>query len=187
MTTKRKRRKPRMSKEYLTTTQAAKLCSVAARTICQWCDKGWLVHHRLPGSQDRRIRPADLCAFLTVHKCPIPRDLTIPTHRLVVGATADEIARLGPGWRAGDAFDLGVYLSSSRLLELLVTDFQGTQYAVALVRRARATPGATIDRATVILSEDAQLADGDDSVCEFVRRPVDLAALFAPPHTTKSE
>lgn len=187
MPAKQNQRKPRTSKEYLTSTQAARLCSVASRTVCQWCDKGWLAHHRLPGSQDRRIRPADLRAFLVAHKCPIPRDLAIPTYRLVVGATADELTRLGPGWHAGDVFDLGAYAASSHLLELLVTDFEGTATAVSLVRRALAIPGAVIDYATVILSEDAQLADGDDSVCEFVRRPVDLAIFFAALQTPNSE
>lgn len=57
-----------------TTGQAAKICSVAPRTISKWFDTGKLGGYRLPDSRDRRIPENVLLKFM--------QDNGIPTDKL---------------------------------------------------------------------------------------------------------
>lgn len=56
-----------------TTGSVANLCKVAPRTVSKWCDSGRLKSYRIPGSEDRRIRHADLMAFVREHGIPVPQ------------------------------------------------------------------------------------------------------------------
>jgi excisionase family DNA binding protein len=54
-------------KTIFTTSEVAKLCKVAPRTVSKWFDSGRLRGYRIPGSQDRRIPREHLIRFLTEH------------------------------------------------------------------------------------------------------------------------
>jgi excisionase family DNA binding protein len=62
-----------------TTTQTAKLCGVAPRTVCKWIDNGKLEGYRIPASQDRRVTHDALMKFMVEHNLPIPRELAQET------------------------------------------------------------------------------------------------------------
>lgn len=51
----------------MTTGQAARVAGVAPRTLSKWIDGGLLRGYKVPGSQDRRVRPSDFAEFLRAH------------------------------------------------------------------------------------------------------------------------
>lgn len=64
--------------QLFTTGQIAKICSVAPRTVAQWCDKGMLAYYRIPSSPDRRITRAALIAFFRKWRLPMLDQLSPP-------------------------------------------------------------------------------------------------------------
>lgn len=58
-----------MMKVY-TTSQIAKYCHVAPRTVCKWFDSGRLKGYRLPGSRYRRIPKRSFICFLSDNGFP---------------------------------------------------------------------------------------------------------------------
>ena len=54
-------------KEYFSTVEAAKVCSVTRFSIINWTKKGMLKTTRTPGGH-RRIHRGDLVAFIKTHK-----------------------------------------------------------------------------------------------------------------------
>lgn len=89
-----------MPSGHLTIGDVARIASVADRTASKWCDEGLLPHHRIPGSQDRRVRPKDLTAFLRGQGLPVPPALLShpPTGEVEIG-----------GRECPDAFAAGVF------------------------------------------------------------------------------
>lgn len=66
---------PFREKQSFTTGDISAICHVAARTCHQWCAKGLLAYHRIPGSKDRRIQRKDLIRFMLTNRLPIPDEL----------------------------------------------------------------------------------------------------------------
>jgi len=58
-------------KQIFTTTEVAKICKVAPRTVQKWFDSGRLKGWRVPGSLDRRIPRNRLIEFLYAHGMPL--------------------------------------------------------------------------------------------------------------------
>jgi excisionase family DNA binding protein len=54
-------------RKIFTTSEVAKICKVAPRTVSKWFDSGRLKGYRIPGSQDRRIPREYLVKFLHDH------------------------------------------------------------------------------------------------------------------------
>jgi excisionase family DNA binding protein len=67
----------------LTSHEAGALLQVNPSSINKWVEEGRLPAFRTPGGH-RRIRAADLAAFLDAHKMPIPRSLTFAVKRRVL-------------------------------------------------------------------------------------------------------
>jgi excisionase family DNA binding protein len=57
-----------------TTYEISRITQMNASTITKWIDKGLLVAFRTPGKH-RRVRAADLRAFLIAHQMPVPDEL----------------------------------------------------------------------------------------------------------------
>jgi len=56
--------------EYLNVREAARLLRVHENTIRNWCDQGFLVAERMPGSRFRRITVESVEALTTVEQVP---------------------------------------------------------------------------------------------------------------------
>lgn len=68
----------------LTSSEVGQLLQVNASSVKKWVNDGRIAAHRTPGGH-RRIRAADLVAFLTAHRIPIPRELEqLSRRRLLV-------------------------------------------------------------------------------------------------------
>lgn len=65
-------------KDILTTGQVAKLCKVAPRTVCNWCDGNKLKYYRIPLSEDRRVQKVHLIEFMKEYGMPVPKFLELP-------------------------------------------------------------------------------------------------------------
>ena len=56
-----------MPKSAYTTTDIARICSVAPRTVAKWIDTGMLQGYRVPGTTHRRVPTETLHQFLKDH------------------------------------------------------------------------------------------------------------------------
>jgi excisionase family DNA binding protein len=94
MKTKRTRREPQVAGRDLTTSEAAALADLSATFVRKACDRGELVCYRHPGSGGfRRIRPADLRAWLLANCVPTRRlDAVYPHVGLPAVSECDEAA-----------------------------------------------------------------------------------------------
>lgn len=106
-------------RQVYTTGHVSKICQVAPRTVAKWCDGGLLPHYRIPLSDDRRIRHADLVAFLRSHGMDSECEqlLRCESHLLLVGVdtvTSQRLAEFGDCriFSASDAFDVGLRMAA---------------------------------------------------------------------------
>jgi excisionase family DNA binding protein len=77
-TAERKPLRRHIDRSIMTTGDVAALFRVAPRTIAKWFDKGHLKGWRIPGSQDRRFRRADVLSFGIEHGMLLPeRDVCV--------------------------------------------------------------------------------------------------------------
>ena len=65
-------RQDRMRRTVLTTSQVARICQVAPRTVQKWFDKNFIRGYRLPASRDRRIPVEELIRFMQEYNIPLP-------------------------------------------------------------------------------------------------------------------
>lgn len=82
-------------KRDLSTETIARMCGVAARTVCKWFDSGKLCGYRIPGkSRPRRVQRKDLIRFLRANDFPLPAELDDSRKLLMVGAVTGLVERL---------------------------------------------------------------------------------------------
>lgn len=84
-----------ISDQLLTSSEVGALLQVNPSSVKKWVDDGLLVAFRTPGGH-RRIRAADLVAFLVHHRMPIPYDLQEAAKKrvLIVDDDVDQLKTL---------------------------------------------------------------------------------------------
>ncbi len=84
-----------VSDQLLTSSEVGELLQVNPSSVKKWVDDGLLVAFRTPGGH-RRIRAADLVAFLVRHDMPIPVDLQDAAKKrlLIVDDEVDQLKAL---------------------------------------------------------------------------------------------
>ncbi len=154
----------------------AALCHVAPKTVCRWIDSGKLTGFTLPGGTERRVRHADLVAFMERIGFIGPPVAHLGVLLVAPDATADAIASRLPGIPATVAPDWfeAARLMESRLWAVAVVDYSmGTAEAnrsVALLSRPTARLAKCI---AVVITEDATPPEG----MPWLRYPLGDAAL----------
>jgi excisionase family DNA binding protein len=84
LTPPRPARTARSTDHSLTTGQAARALDVSNRTLQKYVDAGLISGWTLPGSNDRRVRRADLIAFAVRHGVPLPPEFGAPCLSVLV-------------------------------------------------------------------------------------------------------
>jgi excisionase family DNA binding protein len=81
--------------QLLTSSEVGDLLQVNPSSVKKWVDDGLLVAFRTPGGH-RRVRAADLVAFLVRHEMPIPADLQEASKKrlLIVDDEVDQLKAL---------------------------------------------------------------------------------------------
>jgi excisionase family DNA binding protein len=81
--------------QLLTSSEVGDLLQVNPSSVKKWVDDGLLIAFRTPGGH-RRIRAADLVAFLVRHEMPIPADLEDAAKKrlLIVDDEVDQLKAL---------------------------------------------------------------------------------------------
>ncbi len=79
-------------KQALTTGEVAKYCGVNFRTVIRWIERGHLDAYKLPGRGDNRIPVESFVEFLNKNNMPIPEELDLGGHKLVLLANADAVS-----------------------------------------------------------------------------------------------
>lgn len=72
-----------MTDQLYTTHDISRLLQVDPSTVSKWIDRGILMAFRTPGGH-RRVRSADLRAFLITHQMPVPEELGSGVVKLLV-------------------------------------------------------------------------------------------------------
>jgi excisionase family DNA binding protein len=108
------------SDQFLTSSEVGELLQVNPSSVKKWVDDGLLVGFRTPGGH-RRIRAAELVAFLVQHRMPIPHLLQDVAKRrlLVVDHDADHLKGLLRSLkRSADRVEV---VAASNVVDALVT------------------------------------------------------------------
>ena len=79
-------------KQALTTGEVAKYCGVNFRTVIRWIERGHLDAYKLPGRGDNRIPVDSFVDFLNNNNMPIPEELDLGGHKLVLLADVDDLS-----------------------------------------------------------------------------------------------
>jgi len=134
--------------DVLTTGQVAKLCEVAPRTVSKWFDEGRLKGHRIPGSQDRRIRLGALIDFMQLNHMPLGdlERFILGESVLMIGFTEPRYAerlRVAAGASPPVVFSASVVEAgvdwNSKVWRVIVLNVEtvGEGYSISLAKRAR--------------------------------------------------
>lgn len=145
--------------DVYTTGQISKMLGVAPRTVSKWIDEGTLKGYRiknLASQGDRRVRKADLLAYLNKSGIPVPQELL--SYNLLLSAdTSLEV----DGFRRTDTpFDLGLVVAEGRAEYVVAVDV-GSYGKTASLALSRAL-AMRADRAMLIaLLPDDEPASAD--------------------------
>lgn len=155
--------------------QVAALLYVATRTASKWIDSGRIKGYRLPGSEDRRVFPADLREFLLRDGYAVPAELAGPasvSYGLLDGEAVEGLT----GCRT--LVELGGVLERSVVGRAVVGDGDGT---AACREAVEALKGRNPDcRVVLVLSGDADAGRCGAAAADRVfRRPCDWGEVAA--------
>lgn len=172
-----------------TTSQVARICMVAPRTVSKWFDSGRLQGYRIPGSRDRRIPREHLIRFLREHGLPLGTlEGDNVSQILLVGAeiaTQDSLRRHmnTDSFRLDtvqSGFDAGLR-ATDIVPDCIVIDFKmGRGHAVSLgahLRQSKRCAKAII--IGLIHDEDNEIGFDRTHFAEIFRKPFDTDLLAA--------
>ena len=177
--------------QLLTSTQVGNLLQVNPSSVKKWVNDGHIVAFRTPGGH-RRIRAADLIAFLDQHKIPVPRPLSNAARRRVIAVDDDpiQLKALGRALKkysdklevtlVDNGIDALVEIGSLKPHALVLDVYMPGIDGIEVCRRLKSNP-ATKDIAVIVTSgrmtaeiEQAARAAGARRV---LRKPVDVNAI----------
>jgi excisionase family DNA binding protein len=175
-----------------TSTEVGDLLQVNPSSVKKWVNAGFLSAFRTPGGH-RRIRAADLLAFLDRHRIPVPTALRGATRRRLVIVDDDrtQLRALGRRLRrvadrlevlvVDDALDALVRIGAHRphavLLDVYLPGLDGLELCRRLKKSpetASATVIAISGAMTPALAADALAAGADHALA----KPVDLSIVL---------
>lgn len=172
----------------LTTSQVAKICNVATRTVSNWFDSGRLKGYRIPGSAHRRVPLPYLIQFLKENKMPLEGlAAQVTTKILVLSKDQDLIASLRrefPPERSYEVaavaseFDAGFHAQGITPACVLVDFSLGRAESVRICERLRRNSRFANAALVAILPDNgAQPAPSYLSFSDVWKRPFDPALL----------
>lgn len=181
-----------MRNRTLSTSAVARLLNVAVSSVANWIDRNQLKAGRTPGGH-RRVRVADLLAFLQQQGLPVPTELQAPTPTILVvddeAAVADlivtELKATHPQCQvlaAYDGFAAGEQVVMHRpdvvILDLRMPGLDGYEVCRRIKARAETHHAAVIAVTAHCSPQAAQdiLACGAQAC---LAKPLDFAVLRA--------
>jgi excisionase family DNA binding protein len=179
--------------QLLTSSEVGALLQVNPSSVKKWVNDGRIVAFRTPGGH-RRIRAADLVAFLDLHKMPIPRSLFAASRRriLVVDDDATYLRALSRQFKRfaaqvevellGNGIDALVRVGSFKphliVLDVVMPELDGLE----VCRRLKANP-ETAGTAVLLVTAHLDQAIVDEAeragAIRCLRKPLDVDALIA--------
>jgi excisionase family DNA binding protein len=138
----------------LTSSEVGQLLQVNASSVKNWVNEGLLTAYRTPGGH-RRIRAADLVAFLDSHKMPVPLELEHVSRRrlLVVDDDPLQLRAVGRSLRdhsarlnlatAQNGIDALVMVGSFKPHLIVLDVFMPELDGLEVCRRLKANPETT--------------------------------------------
>lgn len=175
-------------KTIFTTSEVAKICKVAPRTVAKWFDSGRLRGYRIPGSQDRRIPREHLIRFLKEHGLPLGDfEGELKTKVLLVGADIELRAGLIQLMPLSDyvvefaesSFEAGI-IGESLCPNVIIIDFSvGLQESLMIAENIRKV--SRYDNTALISlcsDEDNRTGFNRTLFSESFRKPFDVNLLL---------
>jgi excisionase family DNA binding protein len=133
-----------LGERVFTSGMVARLCGVSPRTVTKWIDSGRLPGYRIPDCEDRRVRRAELAAFMAEHGFPLPPGFG--PRVLVVGEVEMVDSR-----RVTNVFDAGkafAELEPSTVVVEVAAVGEGAALGMAKLLRAMARPPVVVVHTT---------------------------------------
>ena len=178
--------------QLLTSTQVGNLLQVNPSSVKKWVNDGHIVAFRTPGGH-RRIRAADLIAFLDQHKIPVPRPLSNAARRRVLAVDDDPIQLKAVGralkkWSdkvevslVDNGIDALVEIGAIKPHALVLDVYMPGIDGIEVCRRLKSNP-ATKDIAVIVTSgrmtEEIEQAARAAGARRVLRKPVDVNAII---------
>jgi excisionase family DNA binding protein len=178
--------------KLLTSHQVGELLQVNPSSINKWVNDGRIQAFRTPGGH-RRIRVADLVAFLEKHKMPVPRTLSTMSRRrlLVVDDNQKHLDALRRRLKthaehvdlatASNGIDALVQVGAFKPHLIVLDIFMGEIDGLEVCRRLKANPDTrgidvvmTSGQLTPTVEEDAQRA----GAMRCLPKPLDLTLVL---------
>jgi excisionase family DNA binding protein len=178
--------------QLLTSAEVGDLLQVNRSSVKNWVDEGRLAAFRTPGGH-RRIRAADLVAFLEIHRMPVPQPLATeaPQRLLIVD---DDEALLHAYQRTlcrssdllvevvSNGIDALVRVGSFKPNYVLLDFYMPEIDGIEVCRRLKANPETSqveIFVATAHLTATIEKQALDAGVRECWQKPVDVQVLLS--------
>lgn len=186
-----------MKERIFKTTEAARLCHCANRTMVRWFNLGEVRGYTIPGRGDRRILGSSLLHFMKSRGMPIPPEMAASNRLLLIGLEpllADRVSAAireeSADWQvecASTLFEAGLIFDTVHPSHVVICRSIGGHETACLVDRL--TVDVNRPRLWVVVGEDF-LAQDDTSLAslvDIVRRPFDPLALAVQLIATSSE
>ena len=176
-------------KKVFTTSQVAKICKVAPRTVSKWIDSGRLRGYRIPGSQDRRIPREHLIKFLKEHGMPLGELEEEGWHKiLIIGAEKlliDRVRELLPEDEdykyevANSGFEAGIMAESFHPDTIIIDLAMGRSEDLQIATNLRRNPQYEQTMIIALASEDEAAPETlvNYGFSESFKKPFDVALL----------
>lgn len=172
----------------LTTSQVAKICHVATRTVSNWFDSGRLKGYRIPGSAHRRVPLHYLIEFLKENRMPLGGlAAQVTTQILVLSKDLDLIASLRREFPAGGSYEIAAVASefdagfqaqgvppACVLIDFSIGRAESLRICERLRRNSRSADAVLV---AILPDNGLKPAPGHLPVNEVFKRPFDTALL----------
>ena len=156
-------------KNVFTTSDVARICNVAPRTVSKWFDNGYLKGYRIPGSKDRRIPIKELVSFMKENDMPMTSVLLGKMRVLIVDSDEKGVLSLAGILRTkadydvqtvGSGFETGVVAQKFAPHVLLINIFAKNIDAAGICQSIR---GNTDLQAIKVIALANQLSSSEAS------------------------
>ncbi|HHH30065.1 MAG TPA: response regulator [Polyangiaceae bacterium] len=177
----------------LTSHQVGQLLNVSRRSVNNWIEQGHIEAFRTPGGH-RRVRAADLIAFLNANDMPIPSDLALGTRRRIVIvddderqlrsyqrllAPLDEHVEIKLFSRGIDALlEIGAFLPDTVVLDILMPGLDGLEVC-RRIKAGERTKHIDVVMCSGKLSGGVDIAAREAGARCCLDKPVDSARLLS--------
>jgi excisionase family DNA binding protein len=177
--------------EFITTSQASKLCGVGRTTIAKWVDAGRIQAYLTPGGH-RKINKADLISFMEEQHAVTDRIVKQKTRILIVDDNSDDIELLKAAFMVGGdryeihtadggfqaIYKIGAVKPHVVILDLIMPDMDGFEVCTN-IKNSPETNMIKVIAVTAFNDRQKQQKAHECGADAYFTKPLDLRAFVS--------